>query len=369
MIAYLIILILIIVGISLYDSHSSNNKGGSLYTLICIFMIITMGFAGNMGTDLTSYREDYPFLPNLHELDFSSSSLGSRIQPLWLFLNAFTKTFSNDFFLFLLLHSIVVNIAIFYFIKKVTIYKFTCILFYFLSFRYFYFNLEILRESLAVSIFLISILFFKKHKLLIYYLLCVVAFCFHMSGIFTFLVPLILAGIDKTRRTFLFFPLLILSIMTLVSLGQVFEYFSSFVVIANIQHQYEHYTSLEGNQKSQILMMLIKIIPIVIFIYIQKKYKYNDNLFINITYIYLILTVASPFVEGLYRFENYFIIPYYCMISNLCFMKTHKKNEKKLLLTIAFSIMIVLHVYGYTRVNYMKGDGSLRYEMYLPYRT
>lgn len=81
------------------------------------------------------------------------------------------------------------NILLFYLIKKYSGYKFTVVFFYF-SYLYLYYNMEILREALAIAIFLYALRFYKSGNWGKYYLMVFVCFLFHSSAVVTFFIPL-----------------------------------------------------------------------------------------------------------------------------------------------------------------------------------
>lgn len=157
---YLLILIYSLTLSFVYDF--GNLRIGKKMNLLIVFMVLVSlsGFRYRIGGDSYFYIKMYEYLPTLPEL--SSIELGvSKLQPLWLLLNAISRTISPDFFVFQLLHALIVNSIIFYFFRKYTKYVFTAVLLYFIGF-YGYFNFEILRESLAICVFLLSLEFFVK---------------------------------------------------------------------------------------------------------------------------------------------------------------------------------------------------------------
>src|SRR5690606_12351352 len=78
-----------------------------------------------------------------------------RYESFWILLNSACKTIIDDFAVLQFIHTIFVNAVVFWFFNKYTKYKFTS-LFIYLLFYYLYYNTEILRESIAISFFLLA---------------------------------------------------------------------------------------------------------------------------------------------------------------------------------------------------------------------
>ena len=103
------------------------------------------------GGDTVRYMRYFEEYPSLFEVNIFSYAL---FDPLWLLLNSAIKIIWDDFFFFQFVHAILLNILLFYLIKKYSGYKFTVVFFYF-SYLYLYYNMEILREVLAIAIFFV----------------------------------------------------------------------------------------------------------------------------------------------------------------------------------------------------------------------
>lgn len=156
-----------------------------------IMWLVLVGIAGlryRLGVDSVAYEYEYPDLPDLSQLEYFKFDQ-TRYQPLYIVFTAICKSISADFVLFQLAHALVVNTVFFWFFNKFTKHSFTALTLYFLI-LYFPLNMEVMRESLAVSMFLLAWPMFKQGKWLWYYAFCLVALGFHLSAIITFIFPL-----------------------------------------------------------------------------------------------------------------------------------------------------------------------------------
>ncbi len=370
MVNYIVILILILLGIIVYDLQRSHSKRGSaLYWFICIYMILLISFSSDMGNDLKQYIIEYSELPQLNSLSFSDLQIGGKRQPLWIYFNGFTKIFGNHFNIFLFFHALVVNYIIFYFIRKFSSYKFSVVLIYYLSLNFFYFNIDIQRESLAIATFLIGFIFLEKKKYIYYYILCIASFLFHASAIFTFLLPLIFRFFE-IKNKFVFTIVFVAIVILGWNLSQFISIFNAIEYTTGVVDQFENYNSKETNLLNLILSSLLQSIPYIIFLSIYSlghKTDKNTSIFYLAAFFDLLLTLCGPGIVGLYRLHNYMFIPYYIFIIQVCYQRGKTANQK-LLLTMAFSLMATLQVFHYNKEN-VHNLGHKYYEMYFPYRN
>lgn len=364
MIIYICFLLLIVFGIFHYDRASSRNRGNLLYCILCVAMILPIAFIGEMGNDYLRYIVEYDRLPELDDLVFSYLEIGGRAQPFWLYFNGFTKLFGDDYSIFMLFHSSFVNIIIFWFVARNTRYKFTTILLYFLSLNYFYFNIEILRESLALCIFLISFKYLVTKKYIRYYVLAVVAFLFHASAIFTFLMPLVFKMFE-IKNKYVLYGIFIVMVLLVWNAGMFIGQLNAISYFAGVIDQFDFYNEIDRNLNTLILSALISSVPIVLFI--KSCTLPKDSWTYKTAYFMLLLTLCGPGIVGLARLQNYIIIPYYVFIADTCFGLKGKSSRIRNVV-LAFLIMAVMEIYHYTREN-VHDEGHQYYEMYFPYRS
>ncbi|MFK2015199.1 EpsG family protein [Bacteroides fragilis] len=92
------------------------------------------------------------------------------------------------FFWLQLLQAFIVNSIVLSFIRKYTKYKYTALLLYVLT-VYLHYNIEIMREAIAISFFLLSIKYYINKKWLKYYIVILGCILFHYSALFLLLLP------------------------------------------------------------------------------------------------------------------------------------------------------------------------------------
>jgi len=372
---YFIILILFSVLAYIYDINKVRAGKEFMYIIELLILISLAGFRYRVGGDSLAYEDDYQNLPTFSELiKYGFSDL--PYQPLWYILNALTKSVSKNFFFFQLIHAIIINSCIFVFINKYCIHRFTFIVFYFI-FLYPYFNFEILRESIAVVIFLFAFPLIQEKKYLRYYLLNILSFLFHPSALFLFIVP-ILYFLFKSNTNFL----------KLFFVGIIIILFSSIIVTTLIDHlplnmfilaKLEGYTSLEINING-IIVGLFNLLPVMGILYLLKKIPINNPNINVILSIYFILTLLSFIVEGSYRLLNYFSIFFYVILTDYIIydigkiynaIKIYRKGVYKGLQLFILLCIFINKGYYYTRdmSMYNYGEEAYCYNRYIPYNS
>lgn len=186
---YIVIIIYLVICSLTYDFIKSNKGKKVNFFIILIVLILLAGLRYRVGGDTLRYIDMYEYIPTIKNFSFNDTIFG-KFQPLWTLLSSLTKSISPNFIVLQIILALIVNTTMLFFFKNNTKYYFTAILLYFL---YFYGNLnfEILRESLAISMFLISIKYYKQSKWILYYICVIIAFFFHYSAIILFFLPLI----------------------------------------------------------------------------------------------------------------------------------------------------------------------------------
>ena len=153
-----------------------------------VVLVVLAGLRYRIGTDSIVYENFYDRVPMLWELpSFKFDS--TRFEPGFMIFQSIARTFSPDFIWLQFLESIVVNLVIFWFILRNTRHRFLCLTFYYVV-LYLNLNTQVLREALAVSLFLLAWPALRDGKWWLYYILAGLASFMHTSALFTLLIPI-----------------------------------------------------------------------------------------------------------------------------------------------------------------------------------
>ena len=184
---YIILLMFVALGYC-YDYKKITLMRGFWLVIMWLAVVCIAAFRYRLGVDSVMYEHEYPEMPTLSQLgDYKFGD--SRYQFLYIVFTSIARTISSDFTCFQIMHALYVNTIIFWFFNKYTRHTFTGLSLYFLM-LYVPFNMEVLRESLAICTFLLAWPMFKQGKWLWYYVICFVAYGFHLSALLTLILPI-----------------------------------------------------------------------------------------------------------------------------------------------------------------------------------
>lgn len=366
MLLYSLIFIFLFFFCYYYDVLRKTDKKVFFYWSVCVALILLAGLRYRVGGDTLSYFDDYPTFPEFKEFP-STNFKDLPYGFLFYTITAIAKLVSPDFFIFQLIQASIVNIAIFFFIKKYTPYYFTAVLLYYLL-MYFYFNMEIMRESMSVCISLFAMLFLLKRYYLKYYFLAIVAYYMHNSAIFLFVFPLIYYMLQKNWIVF---------VSIFIGISLVFFYLLQnpsillSILPLKVVLKIWGYTSLGPMSTGGAILNYIHILALYLLYVVCKKHSYRMDLMPFLKFNMLIYAL-TPFITGVYRLTNYFVVYEIIVLVNIFYLLLSHWRTKQYsclrILTVAF-ILIVLKVQHATIDSSEYAAGTHFYNRYIPYES
>jgi hypothetical protein len=365
---YFIILILLILPVIIYDVLGYNKGMNIWYVFEFTILVLLAGLRYRVGGDTLFYMSFFDYYPNFKDL-FEFDFAGAEFNPLWYIFNAITKFISDDFTTFQIIQAIVVNSVFFWFFKKYTKYYFSAILMYFFGY-YCYFNMEVLREVLALCCLMLSVPALNKRNYFVYYIWCIVGILFHYSAFFMLLFPLfqlifknitwkqliiILVGMGLVLSSINIMPFILdaVSFNDLIAI-RMEDYLDSAVNLTNILFYYG------------------TILPIVVILYINGKRNptFNINQIKGLIITYAILMIFSSFFHTVFtRLSNY-LIPFYIIYlidSFYTIIKNYRLSLHAFYIRIALFIVLFFQSYYYWSDQSKFYPGAHFYTLYYPY--
>lgn len=350
-----------------YINSTSRQDGKVVYVFLWLSLVLLAGLRYRVGGDSLHYFDvfdSYPTLSTLWDYDFAKA----EYNPGWIVFNAIIKSFNGDFYTFQFVHAIIVNSIIFFFINSYARNKFLVILFY-LFLHYLYFTMEVLRESLAISVFLLAVPSLLNKHWFKYYLYCLLAYSFHSSALILFIFPLFARKMQiKYQVTITILLALIINFISFDSLIT-----SLFGAYSFGQRATRSYLIKEVNIYG-LLIVLLKILSYYfIHIFAQNKKICNEHPFIIFVTPYLILGLLAAVVPGVYRFLNYLAIPLLIYIVDILytFIRNRTLYQPSFgKVSLAFIIIVSLQIQYFVRdtSKYTRGKSSF-YNIYVPYHS
>ena len=339
------------------------------YYILLIILIAILALRYRVGGDTLIYMDEYDSMPTIAEVEYYMKFAGERYQILWVLLIAFLKSVSNDFVLLQIVHAIIVNVVFFSVFKKYTTNKYLALLLYF-THAFFVYNFEVIREALAICIFLLSWPLCNNQKWGKYIICALLAFFVHDSAIIIFLLPLLFG---RRPRLFVLIPLAIISAMMS---SYILKYMSFLGVGMELIERAGTY--LESGSVFNVNWLIyhcgIKlIIPYVIYMLanrINMKTKVD-----NFAMFYFVCAIISVFIPHLNRFYNYIIpisIIYLCQFLSQIRFRSYKNilYGVKNILSVSIICFVLLYRVGghFSDMSYLV-PRTHRYNLYYPYKT
>lgn len=354
-----------IIGFSLnYDFRGAFvEKAEKPYMFLCLCLILLAGLRFYVGSDTHNYVYDFTVMPNLSNLS-EYHRLDSRYQFGWDAYVCVIKSCFKNFVFVQLITASIVNVVIFWFIKRNTANVFIAVMFYFIL-NYFEYNMEIMREAIAVVLGLLAVAFYEKDRKLYFILLLVLAFEFHISAIILLLIPF-MAKIKYSRK------LIVITILLSVIVPFLFTQISGLAKLINIFTASDpeyllHYLNQSMDNSRNIFYYLelyvsYLIIPIFCLVTLKKNAKYTGMII-----VFIVVRCLGMFTYAFYRFGNYFAPFYWLLLADATYYYWKKMRIPKHLLITAMTICL-LFIYQREQLgNYPKYPNHKLYERYIPY--
>ncbi len=147
---------------------------------VCVFFVF-FGFRGYILSDWTSY---YPLFYKCSLDDITNFKIGS-VEPGYILLNLICKAVFEDFQFFVFICALINTALLLLFLRKRTS-NIPLMLMLFISFEGLIIMTNLMRNSIAILLFINSIKFLENRNPLAYFAMCLLALSFHTSALVYF---------------------------------------------------------------------------------------------------------------------------------------------------------------------------------------
>ena len=303
--------------IMLYFDKIYKNIYKIILPIMAIYIITMSAIRYNVGRDFLTYVDIFN---TPYHIDRERFEIGFII-----LLDITKYIFEDSQFLFFTT-SILIYLPILYSYKcyrSISILLVWFLLFYLIS-------LNILRQSIAMSIIFYSFYFVDKNKIK-YYLFSIIGILFHNVSLVALFFPLLSKLIIKYIEILVLFT----PFLTFVKLNDIFKNFN------NLSNYYLSYMDSEvysGTQTLSLGGIIRLLVPFVFIFYFKKNVTLKINLIKNSMFIYISLYFLSINFYLLYRFYFIFqlLTPFACWYLI--------KEKRKFISLITYSYIIILFV-------------------------
>lgn len=351
MLVYIVPLFIILAGIIQCDLYGSQKAVKPIMGVLFLYFTLMIGLRYGLGGDTLNYMGDYQWrVP----IGVWVPSIFDHYQPGYAFLCALGKTISPDFYVFQFIHVIILNTFLFIFIYKNTESRFLPLLFVYIT-SYIYFTTEILRESLAVMVFLFNYKNLSNGKWLKYYLGVVLSCMFHISAVFLLVLPLIKWVKFDKRYIYMLF---IISVFA-IGVEKVFNIIASIAIVGDKLSLYRDMESI-GLLAGMMNLLRRAVFPIA-FVLLTKYGMHKEVRFETPIAMMTLAGIAAFFFPLIFgRVVNYFII-FFAVSFGDAMADLLKSSAKVLINNAKFLIILFVMIYMSNHIMYRA------YTRFIPY--
>lgn len=343
------------------------------YIIVGIYLVLLAGFRNGVGGDTQLYMQDFEYVPSTWgELnEFISDELTeSGYMPGWSILVFLCKRWFDSFYAVQLAQALIVNIGILYLFRQYTTHIFLCTLLYGVSYVFFLFNMEVMREAIAVVLCGIGMHNYLRGEKWKFYLLVGISILFHISALVALLFPFVrLKQINIKTMIMAFFAALLLFLLSDVIVNYLPSLLGSSVnrIVEKIFLYSDVTLNLFGFLENAIRYLVINAGIVFFAQWSIGEDEQRQKDYIKYMSFYLIITVLICGFIGFSRFRNYTLIFFLIMLTEFIY---HYKSQ---LYTNAIIKLIVLagFVFYTSRyyMTYYPGSHGYKYEFYYPYTS
>jgi hypothetical protein len=338
---YAMIFILLLCCVYFFEVKQLNKGRQVALLLMFISLILMVSLRYRVGGDALFYENYFPFLPQLRNVvSFYLNDNYLNYQPLWILLVSISKTLINHIVFFHFVHSLLFNIALFFFLKKYTDRPFTFLLVFFSSLLFFYFSFEIQRQTMAIAVFLLSIRYLEEKRWMIYFPLSIVAYFFHVSAVILFILPLM--NVLKFRMIYLYI-VLGLSFVMFFFRFELLEFIKPILVNDYIKLKMQAYSEKQFSNLGFWSFFAVRVflfLPLMLYYQKQQLHELRFRWFYP---TFLIVSVLAQFFVGAERLLN-FLLPVYLVLVVEFFYEHYSRIEKKTL-RLFIAATVILHIF------------------------
>ena len=323
------------------------------YGFLFISCILIVGLRYRVGIDTLNYMYSYGDKPDLSKLTFEYIA-DSTEAPFYTLLNAICKSITPSFYLLQFVVALIFNSCLFIFIKKHARNPFLAFAIFFFM-NGLYFNMEILKESLAVGFFLLNIDNLLKRKWTRYYLLAIVSLMFHYSAIIIFVFPFL----RWLKFNWVFIGLIVVFFFGSKILAEKLIPLITFASVAELIDRYTLMIESGRLNTNWIIFALLQAVLIPLcMLFESKSGKWTLGEWEFLICLCVLLGAGCVYFELVFqRFTNYVSVVYAVCLADFFESKKVGKSYKALVL----SAFLVIYTFSYITHD--------RYRQWIPYHS
>jgi hypothetical protein len=308
-------------------------------------ILFFFGFRGFVGWDWVNYYPAFVKSPTLFSLNLKVFGQ-TRFESGFVLYTVIIKTIWNNYQFFVFLNTLTDLLILYFVLKQFSRYSFSLSCLVFIAMGGFYLEVDLLRNSKSIMLFLLSLKYLRDRKLGIYLLINIIGCLFHVTAVL--FLPLFFFLHKEISRKVLIIIIIVGFIIFLLQIEYIRPLLfymarilgEKFTALLNKYLQIDLYSKAYGFTIGLLERIFTSLLLIKYYFVLIEKDR-NNILFINAYILFFVLfmyfaeiRVIPARVGGLFSFSYWILYP-------AIFDAIQKKNNKILFLTFIFFYSIV----------------------------
>ncbi len=373
---YLLIVIFLLCCIYIYDIRKVKVYRYHLfYTVISILIILNV-LSYKIGGDTEAYMYNWLFYNSLFDINLLDEIAvrSFKERPGWIILTSFLKGLCDNFIILRVVLACWVNLVVAYFIRTNTKLIFTTLLIYFIV-SYFNYNFEILRESIAISVFLLAYPFYVKGAWVKYFLCFLIAFMFHESSLVMLLMPFFRVFNNMDLKKLLVIMISIYIVLVLLNVTDVLmRILPESFAFYDKAYMYLNSSVYGENIRVNMLLSFFPsfLIPLISIVILRNNPQ--QRFFCVFVIASILFNVLTTKMYIFYRFNNYVLLPVAVAYAEVIYLLSKRialGNSRRIFFVPMLFVYILYKIYNVHLMSDGAGNkvGARMYERYYPYTS
>lgn len=302
-----------------YDVLEEKKNKWLHYHILLILLILISGVRYRLGTDTYSYINEFEKYPDLFHLKIEDFS-DFRYQPFWILLNSIGQTFGSFIFVQFIVSFIHLSLLGTFLKKICPSLIFSSLLLYYV-FDYVLFNMEVMREAVSISLFLMALLALNKGDNKHAYIYIGIAFLFHVYSLLVFMIFLLFKKMLSIKHWLGYLVICCLAMICLLDKNFIINIIMNHVAGSDTLYtesavgyaMSKRYGETDMSWKGILAVFLLPIMYIYLLFYTKKTYiscvKFNRNLFEATVFMaisYILLKYSLGIIDRMYNYCHVF---------------------------------------------------------------
>lgn len=325
---YYVMLLIIFLCIFREDAQSSEKGKKKIFLVALLPVFVLIAFkSSQMGNDTGSYLETYGIVSSERIFGTIDSDFGyDRIELGYKYFILFLSGIFPNPQVLSIATSLIVCIALYKFISRNATNR-SLALFFFVTLGFFQFAMSGIRQTIAISIFLLGFKFVQEKKLFKFILIVLLAMSFHKSAIV--FAPIYLVAnmnVSRNKARLIYILLFVLYFLT-----------DKLLLGAADVLQYEYGVESTGN--GYIFFSIVVLITILATIHKDELVEQNPNnsVMVNISYISLATWVMRLVSRTMERVSLYFMPFTYVALEEFLVTRSGSNKTTYILIAVVLS--------------------------------